>query len=239
MARRTKEEALATRERLLDAAEALFHRDGVAATSLADIAREAGLTRGAIYWHFTDKADLFNAMLARVTMPMECALQTEAQAAADPLQAVRDAFMRALQHTVDDAKARRVFDICMHRVEYVGELQAVRERYVSTLDVWIVRTEHGLRQAMRRGQIGRRMPARAAAIGLQALLAGLLRTWLIDPKSFALVPVGRQVLDGFLAGLAPPAEPAGASAPAAVPATTSSPRTAAAPAQAAAPRLPR
>ena len=65
MVRRTKEDALATRSSLLDAAELLFQAQGVSRTSLADIAREAGTTRGAIYWHFKDKADLFNAMMER------------------------------------------------------------------------------------------------------------------------------------------------------------------------------
>ena len=65
MARRTKEDAEATRNALLDAAERVFYDKGVSRASLDDIAREAGTTRGAIYWHFKDKADLFNAMMER------------------------------------------------------------------------------------------------------------------------------------------------------------------------------
>ena len=61
MARRTKAEAQATRNALIDAAERLFDSRGVSRTSLQDIAQAAGATRGAIYWHFKDKADLFNA----------------------------------------------------------------------------------------------------------------------------------------------------------------------------------
>ena len=71
MARRTKEDALATREALLDAAELVFEQRGVSRTSLSDIAKAAGVTRGAVYWHFKDKADLFNAMMERVTLPLE------------------------------------------------------------------------------------------------------------------------------------------------------------------------
>ena len=74
MARRTKEEALETRGRILDAAEAVFHEKGVAHASLAEIAETAGVTRGAIYWHFKDKADLFHAMMLRVTLPMAASL---------------------------------------------------------------------------------------------------------------------------------------------------------------------
>lgn len=65
MVRKTKEEAAETRSRLLDTAEEVFLREGVTRTSLQRIAEAAGLTRGAIYWHFQDKADLFNAMMER------------------------------------------------------------------------------------------------------------------------------------------------------------------------------
>ena len=47
--RRTKEEAAVTRARLLEAALAIFHAKGYAATTLDDIARQAGITRGAIH----------------------------------------------------------------------------------------------------------------------------------------------------------------------------------------------
>ena len=71
MARRTKEEAQETRARLLDAAEHVFHEKGVAHASLEDIAAAAEVTRGAVYWHFKDKAELFDAMMQRVVLPME------------------------------------------------------------------------------------------------------------------------------------------------------------------------
>ena len=65
MARRTKGEALETRHRILDVAERVFSERGVTRTSLADVAKAAGVTRGAIYWHFADKADLFAGTAAR------------------------------------------------------------------------------------------------------------------------------------------------------------------------------
>ena len=71
MVRRTKEEALETRNRLLDSAEEMFQSQGVSRTTLQDIALHAGATRGAVYWHFKDKADLFDAMMERVTLPLE------------------------------------------------------------------------------------------------------------------------------------------------------------------------
>jgi AcrR family transcriptional regulator len=70
MARKTKEEAEQTRLRILTAAEAVFCRQGVAASSLHDIARRAGVTRGAVYWHFANKEALL-ATLLEGPFPME------------------------------------------------------------------------------------------------------------------------------------------------------------------------
>jgi len=61
--RRTKEDAALTRENLLDAALASFHARGYMATTLDDIAHRAGITRGAIAWHFGSKAELLNAVI--------------------------------------------------------------------------------------------------------------------------------------------------------------------------------
>jgi len=61
MARRTKEEAGLTRASLLRAALAVFSTKGYAAATLEDVAAKAGVTRGAIYWHFGSKAELYTA----------------------------------------------------------------------------------------------------------------------------------------------------------------------------------
>ena len=90
MARRTKEEAQETRHRILDTAERVFLKKGVARTSLADVADAAGVTRGAIYWHFKNKADLFEAMMDRVSLPMEAMVARAGDKdIADPVAYVR------------------------------------------------------------------------------------------------------------------------------------------------------
>ena len=90
MARRTKREAAETRAALLDAAERVFRERGVARTSLAEIAAAAGVTRGAVYWHFRDKTALFEALCERVHLPMEAMLASAGEIRQeDPLGAVR------------------------------------------------------------------------------------------------------------------------------------------------------
>ena len=90
------------------------------------------------------------------------------------------------------------------KVEYAGETEALRERHVSVRSECLADMERTLQRAMRRGELVRRMPARAAAVGLHALVDGLLRNWMLDPGDFDLVKVGRQVVDAYLASLAAP-----------------------------------
>lgn len=61
--RRTKEEAEQTRQDLLNAALTVFSQKGYTATRLEDVARAAGVTRGAIYHHFGSKAELYSALI--------------------------------------------------------------------------------------------------------------------------------------------------------------------------------
>ena len=202
MVRRTKEEAQATRKLILDTAEVVFHERGVARTSLNEIAQAAGLTRGAIYWHFKDKADLFNAMMERVTLPLEqTAHRSDDASLDDPLAYMRAAFLHALHLTATDPQVRRVFEIATHKVEYVDELKGVRDRHLAIRDECLLHAQRGVTLAMRRGLLPRRIPARAAALGMHALIDGLIQNWMLDPDAFDLERVGRQVFDAYLAGL--------------------------------------
>ncbi len=201
MARRTKEEALATRHRLLDAAECLFQRQGVSQTSLQQIATAADATRGAIYWHFKDKADLFNAMMERVTLPLEQSLEQSSQRRGKPLAALKAALRDALVQIRDDVRLRRVVEVAMQKVEYVDELHAVRERHRTVRDACVADIAQALRLAARQG--GRRlpMPARRAAEGLHALVDGMIRNWFLDTSAFDLPVLGGLVVDVYLRGL--------------------------------------
>lgn len=61
--RRTKEDMLKTRETILSVALDCFLEKGFEATSLVEVASKANVTRGAIYWHFENKQDLYRAVV--------------------------------------------------------------------------------------------------------------------------------------------------------------------------------
>jgi TetR/AcrR family acrAB operon transcriptional repressor len=202
MARKTKEEAAATRDRILDSAEQLFSEQGVSRTTLQHIATAAGVTRGAIYWHFDDKGALFNAMMERAVLPLESAMALLDQTdAADPLRDLREYTLVALRVTVQDPIARRVFEIASLKIEFIGELDAARVRRQKNLDAWMMRAEGRIRLAAERGEIKPGVNPHVAAYGMWALIHGLIRDWLFNPAAFDLIEVGTEVVDTHLAGI--------------------------------------
>jgi TetR/AcrR family transcriptional regulator, acrAB operon repressor len=238
MVRRTKTEALETRNSLLDAAEHLFQARGVSRTSLNDIATEAGTTRGAIYWHFKDKADLFNAMMERVTLPLEETLACVGARAAvldDPLLELRASLLGALHKTATDDQTRRVFEVATHQVEYNDEMHAVRDRHLRVRNECMDRTAQGLQAAALKQSVKLSMPVQSAALGLHVIVDGLIQNWLLDPGAFDLQACGERTIDAYLKGLGfsgtgaraprrPALRPATASPDARPPATAGSPK---------------
>ncbi|MES2878478.1 MAG: TetR family transcriptional regulator [Pseudomonadota bacterium] len=202
MARCTKEEALATRDRLLDAAELVFSEKGVSRTSLSDIAEAAGASRGAIYWHFKNKADLFNAMMDRTRLPLEDSLdQIGHDTGRDPLADLQCAIRDAMQKIATDERTRRVFEVATLKVEYVDELLAVKARHLQCYVEGVIRMQRNLQEAAKhRAQPLQVCPAMAAQ-GLHALVVGLIHTWLLAPASFELVGVADLAVATYLAGL--------------------------------------
>lgn len=207
MVRRTKADAEATRHRLLDAAEQLFQTKGVSRTTLNDIAQAADATRGAVYWHFKDKADLFNAMMERVTLPLEQALESATAALkGNALQSMCQPLFFAMRQVMEDPHTRRVFEVATHMVEYSNDMLAVRERHLQVRGDCMGLTRNGLADAAQQAGITLAMPLEAAVQGFQALIDGLFENWLLTPEAFDLEILGRQVVAAYLRGLGFPAD---------------------------------
>ena len=202
MARRTRDEALETRNTILDTAERVFSERGVSHTTLADIAAAAGVTRGAIYWHFKNKADLFDAMMARVALPMEqMTARASDEALEDPLSYVRACALNVLERVVSDPQCRRVFEICCHKCEYVDEMSQIRDRHIEGRDRCLRHIESGLRNAERKGLLAPGVNPRHAAVGLHALVDGLIMNWILDPGYLPLKRESGAMIDLYLDGL--------------------------------------
>jgi TetR/AcrR family acrAB operon transcriptional repressor len=202
MARRTKEEAAATRDSILDAAEKLFVEQGVSRTTLQHIATAAGVTRGAIYWHFDDKGALFNAMMERVTLPFECALSSLGKSdASTVLDDLRQFFVEIFRVTETNPQARRVLEIASLKVEFVSEMDAARVRRSQSKCELTEQVVERIKLAQAAGLIQPNAEPQLLAIGLWSLMDGLIRNWMFEPSSFSLVDLGDKMMGTMLEGI--------------------------------------
>lgn len=199
MARRTKAEALVTRDNILDSAGVLFLNQGVSRTTLSQIAAHAGVTRGAVYWHFEDKAEVFNAMMERARTPLESAMRLlDDPRGRDPLGTLHDYAMLVFRLTESDPQARCVFEIATLKIEYVDEMSPVRLRRAQVADRWMTAAESRVRLAVASGEAMSTVEPRAVALGLWAVIDGLVRAWMLTPDSFDLVGMGERVVGTHL-----------------------------------------
>ncbi|PWV65562.1 TetR family transcriptional regulator [Plasticicumulans acidivorans] len=202
MARKTKAEAEQTRTLILDTAEKLFHEQGVSHTSLADIAQAAGLTRGAIYWHFQDKLDLFNAMHERIAMPFSETLEKLATLE-DPLGALRIRCIEDLENLVDDEHLCRVLSVILHKCEYVAEMGQLCERFDSHVCKVMEAKEKVMYHAHQLGQLRRGLDPHLAAVALHNFMLGTISDWLFAPERHcSLRRDARVLVDIFFRGIA-------------------------------------
>ncbi|MET0917162.1 MAG: TetR family transcriptional regulator [Burkholderiales bacterium] len=207
MARRTKSEAAITREQLLDAAERVFRERGVTRTSLAEVAASAGVTRGAVYWHFRDKADLFDAMCERATLPLEQALtRAGTMVLGDPLAALRTLAIDALTRLATDPRTQAVFEVVFHKCELTGELGPIATRRDRERCDCLTHVDSIVARAVEAGQLPADTDTRLAALALHAYMGGIMREWVLDPTAFDLAHAAPALIDTLLAGLrvAPP-----------------------------------
>ncbi|MBA1203467.1 TetR family transcriptional regulator [Pseudomonas capeferrum] len=188
MVRRTKEEAQETRAQIIEAAERAFHKRGVARTTLADIAELAGVTRGAIYWHFNNKAELVQALLDTLHEGLDpLARATENEDELDPLGCMRQLLMQLVHQLVLDPRTRRINEILHHKCEFTDDMCEIRQqRQSSTLEC-----HNGILLAMnnavRREQLPADLNTERAALALFAYIDGLIGRWLLLPDGFDLL----------------------------------------------------
>ena len=199
MARKTKAEAAATREALLDAAEEVFFAKGVARTSLEQIARHAGLTRGAVYWHFKNKGDLFMALVQRVRMPFQSLMEevSNADPTVSPLDAIRLACHAGLNR-LEQPSHQRILSILLHRCEFFSDINPIEmqdEIAEECFDEMLLVFQLAQQQQLLRDDITPEIATRL----MQSTLGGLFHDWLRNPDAFSLRERGGVLIDALMA----------------------------------------
>jgi TetR/AcrR family acrAB operon transcriptional repressor len=199
--RRTKQESQRTRQDILAAARRVFARQGVTRTTLEEIATAAGVTRGAIYWHFTNKTELFFAMREQMAVPMidQIDLALLRADGSDPLAGI-ERFLRGILESLEgDAATRQTLQIMGFKCEYVGELERELVLQRVRCSELISKLSEAYRRAGREGKLRAGLSPQVAALETCTFLIGLARLWLLDARGALVRRVARRLIGAHVA----------------------------------------
>jgi len=199
--KRTKEEAAITREQLLSKALTAFSKKGYAATNLEDIAREAEVTRGAIYWHFGSKAELYNTLIREYSSRGGAIMQQAAAEGGTLVDILRRVFVRQLQAVEEDTALRALIELQLFKTGLVAELEEGRQQQIEgsagLVQMLAGIMEQGVQAGLLRSDVDPKEMARAY-LGFQN---GLIHLWLTTPSQFSLKESADSFADILMAGL--------------------------------------
>jgi AcrR family transcriptional regulator len=173
--RRPSRKSESTRKRLLHAARTVFERDGFFEARVSDIAVEAGVSHGTFYTHFTDKTDVFKAVVVQSDDELNQEMLTI------PAELAHD-FRASLMYS-----NRRFFDnfqrlAALHRA--IAEATAAdpdfRELRIAARQEHIRKVAHTIERWQSRGQADKSldpMHTAAALVCMMAEYASLAFVW--------------------------------------------------------------
>lgn len=203
--RRTKQESEQTRQQILAAARREFAAHGVTRTTLQRIAAAAGVTRGAVYWHFVNKRELFRAMREQVSVPLFDDTELLVSDAPDPLGAIERFLHGVIERIASDLQTRRTFDILSLKCEYVDEFRPELKRHARRCRELMSKFASVYERARNMGEMRNDVTPEIAALGTCVFVTGMLRMWLIDEDRSLLRPDVDTLISGHLAMLRTPA----------------------------------
>ncbi|MDL0431261.1 TetR family transcriptional regulator [Marinobacter sp. TBZ242] len=184
--RRTKEDAEKTRQTVLEAALKLFSRDGYSLTTLSRIAKEAGCSRGPIYWHFQNKDDLYEAVLAYSQEPLETLVTECAGMRETPIEAMDRFIEQWLGLLANNRQYRQSFEILLNKTELTDAMSRTLKRERALTKSIIELFQDLVGRAVEHGLITTREDPNDLGLLSYTYLMGITQTWLFAPKLFSL-----------------------------------------------------
>jgi AcrR family transcriptional regulator len=188
------------RDQIMAAAKEVFARKGFHATTIADIAKRAGLAYGSVYWYFDSKDELFHALMAAE----ESALRVHVSAALGvpaanfgQEESLRVAVRATLEFFESDRATVKLLlrDPCALGERFEKHLGGIYERFIDDIEAFVV-------AAQERGEVVT-APPRMVAYTLAALVGQLAHRRLSTDDDVTAAQVADFVVALVLDGLRP------------------------------------
>lgn len=199
--KRTKGEALETRARILKTAEEVFVARGVSRASLAEIADLAGVTRGAVYWHFKDKMALLEALFEHASLADDPFFKSWSEDETDPLGQLERKLAGFLATVLSSGPSRRFYSIMLMRCEMCAETEWLWNRLHANWRCAEHQMARSLRKAIACNQLRAEIDPYVAATLIHSIVTGLVFRSLREPRLPTTKAALRMVVSQILSGI--------------------------------------
>jgi len=195
--RKSKEEALKTRARVLKSAMKVFLAKGYSQTSLADIAKNAGYTRGAVYWHFEDKGEILEILVSKFHDRFLYRQAEIIPSTLDPLKKVTEMININFLELYRNKEFRDFIELTWFKTEidqHAGLLQgkvAITKIFNDTITLLF-------NQAAMEGILKEEIDPEIAALTITSLINGIYRGYFIMPDQLQAEEVGKSIIENYL-----------------------------------------
>lgn len=189
MARKTKEDAENTREMILQSALNCFYEKGFSRTGFEDIARPIGLTKGAVYWHFKNKAELLIALIRQKAETNRREIGEE-YTHPDSMEGLRQFFRREAQYIEKNLDLQKFFFFTLFQVEWsdTGFKQVIRE-IQEISDFHLKTVKQALTCAKKRGEIALSTDIDSVGLIIVSAWRGMINAYVSKETKFSLSKV--------------------------------------------------
>jgi TetR/AcrR family transcriptional regulator, repressor of the mexAB-oprM multidrug resistance operon len=188
--RKTKEDTEISKLRILLAAEEEFCQRGFAAANMDKIAKAAGLTKGAIFWHYKSKADLFKATIKRATGRVKTIFQ-ETFSSSQPI-------MEKCREIIKRIKKDKAFEVlvALSNAENAGDMPAgvLSECYEEINEIFKIAIQ-SFSDAKKSGELRADTDISNVLVTITLIMNGFAK--IKDLKSM-LAPLGGRINDEYI-----------------------------------------
>lgn len=199
--RRTADEAAATRQALIETGVRTLARAGYRAATLAEIATEAGLTRGALYHHFRDKASLMEAIFHEFTSMMDRSVEHLLNLRAPVSEHLRAIIVGPLEAMERSTSLAAFLELVLLRLPDLPELRSLRAERRSQVAAQMELLTNIIASGVESGEL-QEVDPNAAAGYLVALQTGLIVSWIEFGRSYSITERARQAADLYTRSVA-------------------------------------
>ncbi|WP_409524228.1 TetR family transcriptional regulator [Nitrincola sp. MINF-07-Sa-05] len=202
MVRKTKAEAEQTRQQLLEVSMRIFSEKGLANTSLKEIAAEAGVTHGALYWHFKNRDELLRQLYFQVESPFEAQYIEQQQAARQNALDALTLYLKGIVSVMaSEPLQQQGYRLFRLQTANRPELLLLEEQLSADAEEWRGYIRSFLKVAQKKKELKKKANIDHLADNLYIAIFGLLDQALLAPDRFNLAKTGPALVDMMMLGL--------------------------------------